>query len=272
VRVVVIDSRSRRVVDDDRRRLMIDQAEWAWVSEASAGDVDHLVLATSVPLLLPAGIHYLEAWNEAVCAGAWGRRLRGAGERLRQGVDLEHWAAFGASFAAFEQLLIDRSRPRAGRGPASVTVISGDVHHHYLAAVEVPGAAEAGGAGQGAVEVPGGAEADGERQGAAVYQAVCSPVHNVMPEKMRLAHRLITSRFGAAVSRTVARLAGVRAPRLRWRVTDGPWFTNMLAELSYDGRAARIRFDRTVAGPGGTADLEPASEAELTTAMDSVRQ
>ena len=70
VRVVVIDSRSRRVVDDDRHRLMVDQAEWDWVTESAAGDVDHLVLATSLPLLLPHGIHFLEAWNEAVCAGA----------------------------------------------------------------------------------------------------------------------------------------------------------------------------------------------------------
>ena len=246
VRVVVIDSRSRRMVGDDRHRLMIDQAEWEWVTAASAGDVDHLVLATSVPLLLPLGIHYLEAWNEAVCAGAWGRWLRAAGERLRQAVDLEHWAAFGASFAAFEKLLTERADPPAGPGPASVTVISGDIHHHYLARVELAGAA--------------------------VYQAVCSPIHNAMSQNMRLAHRLITSRLGEAGSRSVARLAGVRPPRLRWRMTDGPWFANMLAELSYDGRAARIRFDRTVAGPARAADLEPASQVELTAAVDRVRQ
>ncbi len=177
VRVVVIDSRSRRVVDDDRRRLMVDEAEWQWVTEAASGDAEHLVLATSLPVLLPYGIHYLEAWDEAVCAGAWGRRLRPAGERLRQSVDLEHWAAFGRSFGAFERLLgsVAGGSGHAGPagsagpvGPASVTVIGGDIHHSYLAEVELPG-------------------------GAAVYQAVCSPMHNVMPERLRLAHRLITS-------------------------------------------------------------------------------
>ena len=243
VRVVVIDSRSRRVVDDDRHRLMVDEAEWAWVRESSAGDVDHLVLATSLPLLLPRGIHFLEAWNEAVCAGAWGHRLRSAGERLRQAVDLEHWAAFGASFTAFEKLLSDLTRGPEATPPASITVISGDIHHNYLAAVDL---------------------ADAASSGTAVHQAVCSPIHNLLPERLRLGHRLITSRAGELITTAAARLAGVRAPLVRWRITDGPWFSNMLAELSYNGRRARIRFDRTVVDDSGTPNLEPTCEAELT--------
>jgi len=243
VRVVVIDTRGRRVVDDDRHRLMIDETEWQWVTESSAGDFDHLVLATSLPLLLPHGIHFLEAWNEALCAGAWGNRFRSAGERLRQAVDLEHWAAFGTSFAAFEKLLSDLAGGSSGPPPASITVISGDIHHNYLAAVDLPGAAVSG---------------------TAVQQAVCSPIHNLLPERLRLGRRLVTSRAGEFITTAAARLAGVRAPRIRWRITDGPWFSNMLTELSYDGRQARIRFDRTVPGASGTAALEPACEAELT--------
>jgi hypothetical protein len=243
VRVVVIDSRSRRVVDDDRHRLMADEAEWAWVTESSVGDFDHMVLATSLPLLLPHGIHFLEAWNEAVCAGAWGNRFRSAGERLRQAVDLEHWAAFGASFTAFETLLSDLADGSAGRPPRSITVVSGDIHHHYLAAVDLPGASSSG---------------------TAVHQAVCSPIHNLLPEKLRLGHRLITSCAGVVSTKAAARLAGVRAPRVRWRVIDGPWFCNMLAELAYDGRQASIRFDRTVRSASGTPDLEPACETVLT--------
>jgi hypothetical protein len=38
----------------------------------------------------------------------------------------------------------------------------------------------------------------------------------------------------------------------------------MLAELSYDGRQARIRFDRTVPGASGAPDLEQACQLELT--------
>jgi hypothetical protein len=245
VRVVVIDSRSRRVVDDDRHRLMVDEAEWDWVTRSSAGDLDHLVLVTSVPLLLPYGIHYLEAWNAAICAGAWGNRVRAAGEWLRQVVDLEHWPAFGASFTAFENLLGDLAAGSAGRStppPASITVIAGDIHHNYLAAVDLPGAGSSG---------------------TAVYEAVCSPIHNLMPERMRLARRLITSRPGELLAGAAARLAGVRAPRARWRVTEGPWFANMLAELCYDGRRARIRFDRTLPGTSSAPGLERACEAEL---------
>jgi hypothetical protein len=47
-----------------------------------------------------------------------------------------------------------------GQPPASITVISGDVHHSYLAAVDFPAGTDAR---------------------SAVYQAVCSPIHNMLP-------------------------------------------------------------------------------------------
>ena len=47
---------------------------------------------------------------------------------------------------------------------------------------------------------------------------------------------------------------------ISWRRTAGPWFTNMIAVLEFDGAAARVRFDRA-AGAGGRLDLE--SEADL---------
>jgi hypothetical protein len=135
--VVVIDSRGGRVVEDGQR-LMVNEAEWQWVTEAVSGDWDHVVLATSVPLLLPHGIHALEAWNEAVCGGAWGKRFARAGERMRCAADLEHWAAFGKSFVEFGRLLTGLASGAHGQPPASITVISGDVHHSYLAAVDFP--------------------------------------------------------------------------------------------------------------------------------------
>ena len=137
VRIVVIDSRSGRVLEEGRRR-MVGEAEWQWVTESVAGDWNHVVLASSLPLLLPYGIHGLEAWNEAVCAGAWGQRLARAGERIRRELDLEHWAAFGASFGQFEELLTGLATGARGRPPASVTVLGGDIHHSYLAAVDFP--------------------------------------------------------------------------------------------------------------------------------------
>ena len=240
VRIVVIDSRSGRVLEEGRRR-MTGEAEWEWVTGSVAGDWDHVVLATSLPLLLPYGIHGLEAWNEAVCGGAWGQRLARTGERIRRKLDLEHWAAFGGSFGQFEELLTGLATGTYGRAPASVTVLGGDIHHSYLAAVDFPGA----------------------RPRSAVYQAVCSPIHNILPDQFRRGHQLATSRPGGMAGTGIARLAGVRKPRIRWRITRGSWFHNMLSALEFDGRRARIRFDRTVCDQSGIPHLQPVCEAEL---------
>jgi hypothetical protein len=242
VRVVVIDSRSRRVIDDNSKRLMVDRAEWEWVTESVTGDWDHVVLATSLPLLLPRGIHGVEAWNEAVCGGAWGRRFARTGERIRQALDLEHWAAFGQSFENFERLLAGLGGGSYGAPPASVTVISGDVHNSYLAPVSLP---------------------DGAASRSAIWQAVCSPVHNVLPAHFRRGYQFAESAAGGVLGTALARLAGVRKPGIRWRISRGPWFDNMLATLEFDGRRGRIRFDRATRDARGRGQLEPACETDL---------
>ena len=247
VRVVVIDSRAGRVVRDGQR-LMVNEAEWQWVTESVSGDWDHVVLATSVPLLLSSGLHGLEAWNEAVCDGAWGTYAARAGERIRRAADLEHWAAFGRSFAEFGRLLAGLAAGTLGPPPASITVVSGDVHHSYLAAVDLP----AGTRPPSAIYPP-----------SAVYQAVCSPIHNLLPDQFRRVLRLVTSRAGELIGTALARLAGVPKPEIRWRITHGPWFYNMLSMLEFDGRRARIRFERTTPHAGGPAHLLPVCETEL---------
>jgi hypothetical protein len=241
VRAVVIDSRSRRVLEEGKRR-MTDEAEWQWVTESVTGDWDHVVLATSLPVLLPPGIHALEAWDEAICGGVWGSRVARAGERLRRAVDLEHWSAFGTSFAEFEALLTGLATGQHGEPPASITVIAGDVHHSYLAPVDLRAGAHAR---------------------SAVHEAVCSPIHNMLPDTWRLLYRLAASRPGELLAAAFARLAGVSRPRIRWRIAHGPWFDNMLAVLEFDGRAARVRFDRAVTDPAGAPALQTACEARL---------
>jgi len=241
VRVVVIDSRGGRVVQDGKR-LMVNEAEWQWVTESVSGDWDHVVLATSLPLLLPRGIHALEAWSEAVCGGAWGKRFARIGERVRCAADLEHWAAFGKSFAAFGRLLTGLATGAHGQPPASITVISGDVHHSYLAAVDF---------------------AAGTDSRSAVYQAVCSPIHNLLPHSFRRMQGLATSRAGELTGTTLAGLAGVSKPEIRWRITHGPWFYNMLSVLEFDGRKARIRLERATPDVAGAPRLQPVCETEL---------
>ncbi|MBO0785355.1 MAG: alkaline phosphatase family protein [Actinobacteria bacterium] len=241
VRVVVIDSRAGRVLTEGRR-LMLGEPEWQRITEALSGDWDHVVLATSLPLLLPRGVHDLEAWNEAVCGGAWGRRLARAGERLRQAADLEHWAAFGESFGQFERLLTGLATGARGRPPGSVTVVSGDIHHSYLAPVEFPA---------------------GTDPRSAVSQAVCSPFHNLLPDRLRRSQLLATSLAGRLGGTALARLAGVRKPQLRWRIGQGPWFQNMLCTLEFRGRGARIRFERTAPDQAQVPRLRPVCDTEL---------
>jgi hypothetical protein len=241
VRLLVIDARSGRVLEGDGRRQMVNDTEWRWVTESVAGDWDHVVLATSLPLLLPRGIHDVEAWNEAVCAGAWGRRFASVGEKIRRAGDLEHWAAFGRSFTAFEELLTGLARGADGASPASVTVLGGDIHHSYLAEVELPGGPP----------------------GPAAYQLVCSPIHNLLPDNFRQLQRIVTSRAGVMAGAILARLAWVPAPQISWRITEGPWFSNMLATLDFDGRQARVRFDRSTPDPTRSPHLVPVEEARL---------
>ena len=241
VRVVVIDSRSGRVLEDGTR-LMVNEAEWQWVTESVSGDWDHVVLATSLPLLLPRGIHALEAWSEAVCDGAWGKRFTRAGERVRRAADLEHWAAFGKSFGQFEQLLTGLATGVYGQPPASITVVSGDIHHSYLAEVHFP---------------------PGTDPHSAVYQAVCSPIHNLLPQSFRRGQQLATSRAGELTGSILAGLARASKPEIDWRITRGPWFQNMLSTLEFDGRTARIRFERTAPDLTGTPRLQPVCDTEL---------
>jgi hypothetical protein len=250
VRVALLDSRSRRVVDGER--LMADDDEWQWLAGAVAGDWKHVVIATSVPPLLPRGIHTLEAWSERIAGGAWGGRVARFGEKLRRAVDLEHWPAFGASFARLERLLIELATGQHspdGEAPVSVTVISGDIHHSFLAAVDLPR------------HVPG-ATAGGRRS--LVFEAVCSPLHQAMPPKMVTGQQLASSRVGGLAGTAISSLAGARIPRIKWHVTQGPWFENMIAVLEYTGDTARLRFDRARTDPAGAPHLELAQASTLT--------
>ena len=237
---MVIDARSDRVLGQSRQ--MVSDTEWQWVTESVAGDWDHVVLATSLPVLLSRGIHDVEAWNEAVCAGAWGQRFAPIGERIRRACDLEHWAAFGHSFTLFERLLTGLARGAEGEPPATVTILGGDVHHSYLAEVARP---------------------DGVTSPTAIYQLVCSPIHNLLPDNFRQLQRIVTSRAGAVIGATLARLARVPAPQLSWRITKGPWFPNMLAALDFDGRHARVRFDRSASDPARKPHLILTDETHL---------
>jgi PhoD-like phosphatase len=225
VRVLGIDCRAGRVLDPERRH-MVDEGEWEWIVERTRGDFDHILLGMSDPYLLPAGVHDLQAWNEATCHGAWGRRFEPLSERIREALDLDHWASFRASFERMTDLLVAVGQGHHGRAPATVVALSGDVHNAYLAQV---------------------AFRRGSGVETRVYQAVCSPVRNPLARSQRLAQRLAASHAGALVGRLLA-AARVPRPSIRWRLVQGQSFANQLATLEVDGRRLLLRHERAVAG------------------------
>lgn len=208
-RLVMIDSRNGRILDDGAH-LMLGETEFAWVEEQATapGEVDHLLLGTSVPWLLAPALGDVETINEAAAAKP-GRRGR-LGEWVRQAADMEHWPAFRESFDRLAALV---SRA-ATSGPATVSVLSGDVHHSYAARADLPGAA--------------------------VHQLVCSPVHNQVPAVIRVAFRLAWSRAATAVTRTW----GAPAPGLSWTKLGGPLFGNLIATLEVADRRAEVVFEK----------------------------
>ena len=233
--LVVLDSRAARDLTPGSRS-MLDEAEMAWADEQLTGGHDHLVVATSLPFLLPRGLHHLESWNEALVDGRWGRWPAVVGERLRQGLDLEHWGAFSESFDRVAAMVDEVADGQRGQAPSSVVFLSGDVHHSYVTEVE-------------------------HTTGSRILQLVCSPIRNPLPRAMRA---LVSGMSHAArpLGRLLAASAKVPDPRWSWHGVAGPWFDNNLALLEIDDGHLRAAW---VAGrvPGGQDD-----RPRLTTVAD----
>jgi PhoD-like phosphatase len=214
-RLLVLDSRAARVLSDGRRQ-MIDDDEWDWIVEHSRGAFDHVVIASTLPVFLPTGIHHLQAWNEALCAGRWGRLAANLSERLRRAVDLEHWAAFNRSF----EQLCDWLRTVAcgtdgAEPPATVLLLGGDVHCSSIAEVDL-----------------------GAGPACRVHQLVCSPYRNPLSAKERRVVQATGSRLSEMLFSRLAKLAGVPAPSASWTPSRRATFDNGLGELLLDGRSA----------------------------------
>jgi len=240
-RVLLIDSRAGRVLTTGEREI-VDENEWDWIVEHSQGDFDHLLIGTTVPFLLSPGFHHLEAWSERVCDGAWGPLAAKGVEKIRRAVDFDHWASFMTSFGRLRDLIEEIGSGDHGRAPASIVVLSGDVHHAYLAEVGFPA---------------------GTNLDSAVYQAVCSPYRNPLEQHERTAIKIGFSRPFTAAMRALGRTAGAPDPGIRWRLADGPYFDNQVATLRLDGREASMKLDKTVEGDEGRRELECVFERRL---------
>jgi hypothetical protein len=228
----MVDSRCGRILADGRRS-MISDPEFDWVSRQVDGDYDHLLVGTSLPWLLARALHDVEAWDEVLAAGRRGRLLARFGEWLRRAADLEHWAAFRISFDALGELIAGVGRRVTP--PASICVLSGDVHHAYVARARFP-----------------------EPVTSAVYQLTCSPLHNYVPAAMKVTFRIAWSRAAERITRRLLGLVtAVPDVHLEWTRLSGPYFGNELAELVVDGRRAESVLRRSA------ADANPAELVEV---------
>ncbi len=247
-RLVMLDNRCSRVLEPGQR-AMLPPGEWAWFVDQAHGTYDHLVVGSSLPWLLPPGIHHVEAWNEKL-ADSRRRWVAAAAEKLRRGLDLEHWAAFRRSFEALGALFArigsgtpGRPGERVGAGPAyappaSISVLGGDVHHSYVAR----------------------ARFDDPEVVTPVHQLTCSPIHNQVPAGLRPLMRLGWSSGPSGATRALARSAGVRRPSVRWRKLAGPYFGNAVGTLVHDGRSAEV----TIEGTGSEGELREVMHHRLT--------
>ena len=225
-RLVMLDVRCSRVLEPDVR-AMLAPGEWSWFLDRARGVYDHLVVGSSLPWLLPPSMHHVESWNERLADSRW--------PWVRRAWDLEPWAAFRLSFdalgAAFARIgsgaagaTGDRVGAEPGYAPpASISVLSGDVHHSYVARARFddPG-----------VRTP-------------VHQLTCSPIHNQAPAAMRPLIKLCWNPGLALAARALARSAGVRRPTVRWKKLAGPYFGNAVATLEHRGRGAEVVIEGT---------------------------
>ncbi len=231
IRLIVMDSRAARVLKS-KHRAMIDEEEWSWIKQLTRGEFDHLLLGTSLPILVGPAIHYIEGWNEAVCDGAWGELAAKVGEKIRRVLDLEHWSAFQKSFTEVIELLRAVSTGERGHPPATILILSGDVHHAYLVKAFL-------------------SKGDGVKS--SIYQAVCSPFRNCLGAIERAAMRGCWTRTGRFITRTLAQTVGIGDPDINWNlIHEKPWFDNQVATLEIEGRKSIFKIEKTV--PDGDLD------------------
>jgi hypothetical protein len=243
VRLVVVDCRNGRVLTPGAR-AMLDEADWDWLVECCGAEVDHLLVATTLPLFLPRSLHDLEMWNERVCDGVWGERAARIGERVRRALDLEDWSSFSRSYHDLVGLLADvGGRRRDGhRPPATISVLSGDIHLSYRARALFPPS--------WGVE-------------SRVHQLVSSPIRNALGVRERAVMRFSGTRTARLLAGLLRRSARVPEPEVPWSIESGPFFRNDMAQLTLHGRQAWLQMEQITSGEERANPLRDRVEIEL---------
>ncbi len=257
-RIVVIDCRNARVLEPER--WMVGREEWAWVDRSCRVPVDHLFIATSVPVLVTGGIHGLQVWNAALCRGAWGRPIASISERLRRFLDLEDWPAFERSFIE----IIDMIREIATRqgasldvpAPATIAILSGDIHFSYVARATFPtDNTESGDSGPD--------EDHADLKASRVYQLVSSPIRQTLKQRERRIIRFALSRAGLIIGRLLQRSVKSAPSQASWTLTHGPEFANEMGVLTINGREVEFVMERARPDEHGDPILEEVIRTDL---------
>jgi hypothetical protein len=119
-------------------------------------------------------------------------------------------------------MVLEVAAGERGRAPRTVTFLSGDVHHSYVAEAR-PG--EHGGR---------------QHVSSRIVQAVCSPIRNPLPGVMK---RITAGAARKPVGRAFTKLAAsakVEPSPLAWELTSGPWYDNNLAILELRPAGLRL--------------------------------
>ena len=133
-RFLMIDSRNGRLLDDDQH-LMLGDAEFDWIEQQVAAPGPGRTTWSSAPRCPGCCRTPSATWRRSTRSPPAGPGWRGRlGEAIRQGADLEHWSAFRESFDRLTAMI----EQAAASGPATVSVLSGDVHHSYAARADLP--------------------------------------------------------------------------------------------------------------------------------------
>jgi hypothetical protein len=243
VRLIMVDTRAGRALQEDDRKI-VDDVEFDWVEaavrRAVEDGVEHVVIGTSLPWLLPHAVHDIERWNETISVRHHGRLLGRLMEKLRQAADLEHWAAFGQSFERLGATLLAAGRGEYGTPPATALVLSGDVHHAYAAELVCPDDVDT-----------------------RVHQLTVSPLHNAAPHAIEIGFKVGWSRPARALTGLLRRLGRVEPSELAWRKQSGPFFGNELGELVLHDRDARFLLWATSRNEDGTPRFTQVLDTEL---------
>jgi hypothetical protein len=121
-------------------------------------------------------------------------------------------------------------------------ILSGDVHHCYLAEIGFP---------------------KGTHASSAVWQAVCSAYRKDLARREKIAMKGGNSDFGWALTRALARAAGAEHPPVGWRLHQHPTYNNQVATLELDGNSAHLKVETTGEADWRSPELSTVFEHQL---------